>query len=1048
MKKILFLLIILFAGLGIGQAQDVYFAGNYNGSGKVWKNDSLLYSIFNGNDSIVVNSMKISAAGTLYIAGSTYDTTGQICLGRLWSGDSLVFSADTGSVFSRLLLIDSIWATAGLSNARAAVWRNGSLIYTQHDTIGSQVHALAMNGNDIYYAGSMANDSSTGISLATVWKNDTILWQQNITSTVLDIHHDGTDLYAVGFALIGGDSIATLWKNDSVMLTTDSLSSGSEFTAVDIFDNNIYLAGYANDTLIILKNGEKLYGHYCSRASSRINVLVVNDYGVYYAGLIDGVATVWKNGTILHQPSNCEAIVDLAVRPIHQPAITVFALPWSDGFETDSTYWNNWTILDFDGNHDISWQRIDTMALEGSFSARHLACDNIQEGWLITPPLKLRTYCDSTWMTFNTKEIRQNSYTYSGLWISTTDSNISSFTEIWSQTQASDTWDTVRINLSQYQGDTVLFAFKYSGHHGHDWYIDNVKVEEALMLYNITAEADSTGWGTVTGSGSYPYGDTAQIRAIPNTGREFLAWNDGSTINPRNIIVTQDSSFVAHFGTLQYTVNVVSDHPAWGSVNGGGTYNYGESIMISATPNLGFAFAGWTDGVLDNPRTIIVTESQTFTAHFEIRQCVINTDVHPANSGTVNGGGTYNYGSSVQLVAHGNTGYIFSHWSDGILSNPRSIFVEGDAFYTAVFVPLPYVISTSCDPVNGGTVTGAGTYNYGTAVTLTAIPNEHYIFICWNDGSVNNPRTITVQGNATYTAIFMLGDTPKYNITVVSNDESLGTVSGSGVYPAGSVAQIRAIPTAGAMFSRWNDNNTENPRNVVVNSDMTFTAYFTMSQTYTITVRPMSPNQGSTYGGGTFAANTNVTIGAIPASGYYFAGWNDGNMNNPRTIVVNGDAEYIASFSQQPSLTYTVNVYYEESQGFVIGAGSYAAGATATIAAIPADGYHFVKWSDNTIDNPKEIVVDRDIILAAFFNSTGIDDNEKARFQLYPNPAYNAIHIEGLEGHSELCFYNVMGVLVKQVQLEENGEVGISELPSGLYLIRINGQNTLRFMKN
>jgi len=169
-------------------------------------------------------------------------------------------------------------------------------------------------------------------------------------------------------------------------------------------------------------------------------------------------------------------------------------------------------------------------------------------------------------------------------------------------------------------------------------------------------------------------------------------------------------------------------------------------------------------------------------------------------------------------------------------------------------------------------------------------------------------------------------------------------------------------------------------------------------------------------------------------------------MNNPRTIIVTGNAEYVASFSQNPVETYTVTVYYDENQGFVIGAGTYVAGSTASIAAIPADGYTFVKWSDDTTDNPKEVIVDHDIILAAFFNGVGVEENGLGNVSLYPNPANDKIRIEGLEGVHEVQIYNAFGLLVKTLSISGNDEVNIAELSAGLYIIRIDG-HSMRFMK-
>ena len=1020
----------------MAQAQDVYFSGNGNNIGKIWKNDTLIYSI-SDTAMVMLTDMKVANDSTIYSAGYNYSNF----RGHVWLNDSVLFMTDTPTFIERMMLNDNGWTAVGENK----VWQNGEILYEysiDSNTV-CNLYALAVDNvtGDIYTGGSIV---TPGV-YACVWKNDSILWQCAAWSEVSDLCFDGDNLYAAGF-IYGAESIdGVVWQNDSIIFQIE----GGNITEITAYNGSLYWAGVSvhDNTAYIWQDGEVLYSH----VDVNITALYVNEYGVFYAGIDDDIATVWKDGEVLYEPEDCESITAIAVLPTEtpQPGYEPKLLPWFDGFESDST-WTDWTVLDFDGNTAIGWERNDDEAATDDYSARHLAFDNIQEGWLITPPLYLHPYSDSAWMSFKTMEVNPNNYTSSQLMISTTGTELSDFTEIWSQDNPSNTWDSIHIDLTEYQGDTIYLAFKYSGHHGHDWYIDDVNVDESLTLYTITVESNNPDWGTVSGGGTYPFGDTIQIEAIPNIGHEFLTWNDGLVDNPRDIVVTHDSTFVALFAISQYTIEVISDHPGWGTVTGGGTYYYGDTIQIEATPYMGFAFAGWDDGIMDNPRTVIVTEDHTFTAQFEIRQCVITTEVYPENSGTVNGGGTYNYGSTVHLTAHSNTGYTFSQWNDGNLTNPRSIFVEGDATYTAVFTPLQYEITTECDPVEGGTVTGAGIYDYGTVASLTATPNENYIFLCWSDGIVSNPRNVTVTGNANYKALFYLQGTPQYTITVLPNDPALGTVTGGGTYPQGSTIEISATPFENVAFRSWDDGNTDNPRSITVTGDMTFTALFEAVQpgeTYTITVRSENPLMGTVYGSGTYPVNTIINIGASPNQGFYFSGWQDGDMNNPRTITVTGDAEYVASFSTNPTVTYTVTVYYDETQGFIIGAGTYNAGATASLAAIPADGYYFKKWGDGNTDNPREILVDHDIVLAAFFEGTGVDEEGFENVSLYPNPANDKIRIEGLEGEHEISIYNAMGMKVMAVTLQDEGEIHIDELSAGLYLLRIDEKYTMRFVK-
>ena len=71
-------------------------------------------------------------------------------------------------------------------------------------------------------------------------------------------------------------------------------------------------------------------------------------------------------------------------------------------------------------------------------------------------------------------------------------------------------------------------------------------------------------------------------------------------------------------------------------------------------------------------------------------------------------------------------------------------------------------------------------------------------------------------------------------------------------------------------------------------------------KSYTITVKSNNDAWGSVTGSGTYKDGETATISAVPAEGCYFNSWNDGNAENPRKIVVSGNAEYVATFSDTP----------------------------------------------------------------------------------------------------------------------------------------------------
>ena len=65
-----------------------------------------------------------------------------------------------------------------------------------------------------------------------------------------------------------------------------------------------------------------------------------------------------------------------------------------------------------------------------------------------------------------------------------------------------------------------------------------------------------------------------------------------------------------------------------------------------------------------------------------------------------------------------------------------------------------YTITVNVNDPSMGTVTGGGEYKENSQVNIEAKANEGYIFISWNDGNTDNPRSIIVTGNASYTAVF------------------------------------------------------------------------------------------------------------------------------------------------------------------------------------------------------------------------------------------------------------------------------------------------------
>ena len=232
-----------------------------------------------------------------------------------------------------------------------------------------------------------------------------------------------------------------------------------------------------------------------------------------------------------------------------------------------------------------------------------------------------------------------------------------------------------------------------------------------------------------------------------------------------------------------------------------------------------------------------------------------------------------------------------------------------------------YTISTNVTPTGAGTVTGGGTYYNDTQCTLTAAANHGYAFDKWNDNNTQNPRTITVTGNATYTANFKVLTEHHFTYNPQQTNGSI-SVSPETAY-AGDIVTLTATPAAGYCLDQW-DVNTVGKGNVpVVNnqftmpdSDVTISATFKSG--YTITV--------ATVANGTITASTTsamtgdaITLIATPNTGCEFSTWYVYKTGDPNTLV----AVVNNSFTM-PSYDVTVSaVFATTSSGDVtIGSGT------------------------------------------------------------------------------------------------------------------------------
>ena len=233
-----------------------------------------------------------------------------------------------------------------------------------------------------------------------------------------------------------------------------------------------------------------------------------------------------------------------------------------------------------------------------------------------------------------------------------------------------------------------------------------------LQSFNITVNvSEDTPWGMVTGNGNFAYGSADTLTATANEHYIFIGWSDFNTENPRVITVTQDSSFTAYF--IPENIEIISNDTTMGYVNVNilGPLSFTTPIVITAIPAPHYHFVSWSDGNTDNPRTIFPMEASGLTAIFAIDQYTITVLSDNVNMGTVTNGGTFDYGTVLSLYADAAEGYEFLMWNDSITDNPRTITVEQDSTFVAIF--------QIADGINGVNLSNVGVYSYGNQVVIT-----------------------------------------------------------------------------------------------------------------------------------------------------------------------------------------------------------------------------------------------------------------------------------------------------------------------------------------
>ena len=197
-------------------------------------------------------------------------------------------------------------------------------------------------------------------------------------------------------------------------------------------------------------------------------------------------------------------------------------------------------------------------------------------------------------------------------------------------------------NIGSIIGDTILadkaegyitfLAKPNNGYHFVQWADGNKDNPRTIYLTQdtvFTAEfaqnpanhftlitiSDNPERGYTLGDTIAPAGSKVPISAVSNYGYYFSIWSDGYHKRERSIFLNENITITAYFEKNDYFIETIVDS-AMGSILCVEQAQYLDTIEMAAIPKHGFRFAQWADGIINNPRTFILTKDTTFTAEF------------------------------------------------------------------------------------------------------------------------------------------------------------------------------------------------------------------------------------------------------------------------------------------------------------------------------------------------------------------------------------------------------------------------------------------------
>jgi uncharacterized repeat protein (TIGR02543 family) len=463
---------------------------------------------------------------------------------------------------------------------------------------------------------------------------------------------------------------------------------------------------------------------------------------------------------------------------------------------------------------------------------------------------------------------------------------------------------------------TAIYPFEIAG--------NRTLVANFIAQYTLGITSLPLIGGTTTGSGAYNSGTSVTATATPAVGYTFTNWTEGtnlaSALKIYTFPLTASRVLVANFSINMYLLTIITPNGTVAKVPSQTTYSHGTSVLLTATPAVGYTFTSWSGDATGttNPVTVIMDSEKTITANYTaiIPKYTVGVSSNPLLSGTTTGGGSFNSGASVSVGAVPAVGFTFTNWTEGttiVSSNANYTFtLAGNKTLVANFAPVvvQFQVGLTSSPLLGGTTTGGGSFNSGASVTVGAVPAVGYTFTNWKEGtnivSTNANYTFVLSANKNLVATFTPVVVGQFLVGLSSSPLLGGTTNGGGTFNSGSSVTVGAVPAIGYTFTNWKEGTN------IVSTNANYTFVLSANKNLVATFTPVVAGQflvdisanplfgGSTNGEGLYNSGALVNLKATANTGFSFTNWTEGanivSTNANYSFTISGNRIFVANF--------------------------------------------------------------------------------------------------------------------------------------------------------